>query len=125
MYYLLKSEPSDYSFDDLKRDKKTVWEGVTAPAAVKFLRGMKKGDEVVIYHTGDERRTVGTASVSKVDAEDPKKPLVTINAGSAVKKSMTLGELKERKEFKDSALVKQGRLSVVPLTESQWKVLVG
>ena len=66
MYYLLKTEPSDYSFDDLKREKKTVWEGVTAPAAVKFLRGMNKGDELVIYHTGSERRTVGTATVVKV-----------------------------------------------------------
>jgi predicted RNA-binding protein with PUA-like domain len=125
MYYLLKTEPSDYSFDDLKREKKTVWEGVTAPAAVKFLRGMNKGDELVIYHTGSERRTVGTATVVKVTADDPKKPLVTIGAGSALKKSLTLEELKQTREFKDSALAKQGRLSVVPLTEAQWKLLVG
>ncbi len=124
MYYLLKTEPSDYSFDDLKREKKTVWEGVTAPAAVKFLRGMNKGDELVIYHTGSERRTVGTATVVKVTVDDPKKPLVTIGAGSALKKSHTLEELKKTREFKDSALAKQGRLSVVPLTEAQWKLLV-
>ena len=124
MYYLLKTEPSDYSFDDLKREKKTVWEGVTAPAAVKFLRGMNKGDELVIYHTGSERRTVGTATVVKVTVDDPKKPLVTIGAGIALKKSLTLEELKKTREFKDSALAKQGRLSVVPLTEAQWKLLV-
>lgn len=124
MYYLLKTEPSDYSFDDLKREKKTVWEGVTAPAAVKFLREMKKGDQLVIYHTGSERRTVGTAKVEQVKADDPKKPLVTISAGSALKESLTLEELKKTKVFKDSALAKQGRLSVVPLTDAQWKLLV-
>jgi len=125
MYYLLKTEPSEYSFDDLKREKKTVWEGVTAPAAVKFLRGMSKGDQLVIYHTGSEKRTVGTASVTKVVVDDPKKPEVTIGAGAALKKSLTLEELKKTKEFKESALAKQGRLSVVPLTEAQWKLLVG
>lgn len=125
MYYLLKTEPSEYSFDDLKREKKTVWEGVTAPAAVKFLREMEKGDQLVIYHTGSEKRTVGTASVLKVLAEDPKKPQVTIGAGAAVARSFTLADLKGKKEFRDSALVKQGRLSVVPLTEAQWKLLVG
>ena len=124
MYYLLKTEPSEYSFDDLKREKKTLWEGVTAPAAVKFLREMKKGDQLVIYHTGSERRTVGTATVLKVTVEDPKKPEVTIAAGTALKRSLTLEELKKIKEFKDSPLVKQGRLSVVPLTEAQWKLLL-
>ena len=125
MYYLLKTEPSDYSFDDLKREKKTVWEGVTAPAAVKFLREMNKGDQLVIYHTGSERRTVGTAAVLKVVVDDPKKPQVTISAGAALKQSRTLDELKKTKEFKDSPLVKQGRLSVVPLSEAQWRLLVG
>ena len=125
MYYLLKTEPSDYSFDDLKREKKTVWEGVTAPAAVKFLREMKQGDLLVIYHTGSERRTVGTAKVVQVTVDDPKKPQVTISAGSALKESLTLEELKKTKEFKDSALAKQGRLSVVPLTDAQWKLVVG
>ena len=124
MYYLLKTEPSDYSFQDLQRDKKTLWEGVTAPAAVKFLRGMSKGDQLVIYHTGSEKRTIGTASVLKVEVDDPSKPLVTIGAGKAVPKSLTLAELKKTKQFKDSPLVKQSRLSVVPLTETQWRLLV-
>jgi predicted RNA-binding protein with PUA-like domain len=125
MYYLLKTEPSEYSFDDLKREKKTLWEGVTAPAAVKFLREMNKGDQLVIYHTGSEKRTVGTATVLKVAVTDPKKPEVTIGAGTALKTSLTLAELKKTKDFKDSPLVKQGRLSVVPLTEGQWKLLLG
>ncbi len=125
MFYLLKTEPSEYSFADLKKDKKTVWEGVTAPAAVKFLREMNKGDQLVIYHTGTERRTVGTATVLQVKADDPKKPLVTIGVGEAVRNSLTLEQLKTTKEFKDSVLAKQGRLSVVPLTEAQWKLLVG
>jgi len=124
MYYLLKTEPSEYSFDDLCRERKTVWEGVTNPAAVKFLRGLNQGDQLVIYHTGSERRTAGTATVAKVNASDPKKPLVTIGAGAPVRRSLTLQELKAMREFKDSALVRQGRLSVVPLTEAQWKLLV-
>jgi predicted RNA-binding protein with PUA-like domain len=124
MYYLLKTEPSEYSFDDLKREKNTLWEGVTAPAAVKFLREMNKGDQLVIYHTGSEKRTVGTATVLKVAVTDPKKPEVTIGAGTALKTSLTLAVLKKAKEFKDSPLVRQGRLSVVPLTEVQWKLLL-
>ena len=71
MPYLLKTEPSEYSFADLERDKSTVWDGVTNPVALKNLRGMQKGDELVIYHTGDEKRTVGTASVVSVDASIP------------------------------------------------------
>ncbi len=124
MFYLLKTEPSEYSFDDLRREKKTVWEGVTAPAAVKFLREMNKGDQLVLYHTGGERRTVGTATVMQVKIDDPKKPLVTIGVGELLKKSRTLEELKQTKEFRDSPLVKQGRLSVVPLTQRQWELLL-
>jgi predicted RNA-binding protein with PUA-like domain len=124
MYYLLKTEPSEYSFDDLKREKKTVWDGITNPAAVKFLRGMNKGDRLVIYHSGSERRAVGEAAVLKVDAADPKKPLVTVGAGTPLSTPRTLDDLKVTREFKDSVLLKQGRLSVVPLTEAQWKLLV-
>ena len=83
MDYLLKTEPSVYSFSDLQRDKSTVWDGVTNPVAVKHLREMKAGDRLVIYHTGDEKSTVGTASVVSVDASDPKNPLVKIKVGNA------------------------------------------
>jgi len=119
---LLKTEPSEYSFADLERDKSTVWDGVTNPVAVKNLRGMKKGDELVIYHTGDERRTVGTASVVSVDVADPKSPRVTIKAGKPLAPT-SLAEIKANKLFSDSPLVRQGRLSVVPLSDAQYQLL--
>jgi predicted RNA-binding protein with PUA-like domain len=125
MAYLLKTEPSVYSFADLERDGETIWDGVTNPAAVKFLRGMKPGDRLVIYHTGDEKTAVGTAKVVSVDADNPKVPLVRIKAGKPVKQPHTLAEIKAHKLFADSPLVSQGRLSVVPLTDGQWDWLTG
>ena len=122
MPYLLKTEPSEYSFADLERDKTTVWDGVTNPVAVRNLRGMKKGDELVIYHTGDEKRTVGTASVVSVDSSDPKTPRVMIKAGKPLAPT-TLAEIKANKLFDDSPLVRQGRLSVVPLSDAQYRFL--
>ena len=122
MPYLLKTEPSEYSFADLQRDQTTVWDGVTNPVALKNLRGMKKGDELVIYHTGDEKRTVGTASVVTVDASDPKSPRVTIRAGKPLA-PITLAEIKANKLFNDSPLARQGRLSVVPLSEAQYRYI--
>ena len=122
MPYLLKTEPSEYSFSDLERDKTTVWDGVTNPVAVRNLRGMQKGDELVIYHTGDQKRTVGTASVVSVDASDPKSPRVTIKVGKPLA-STTLAEIKANKLFSDSPLLRQGRLSVVPLSEAQYRFL--
>jgi len=123
MPYLLKSEPEAYSFSDLEHDGETVWDGVTNPAAVKHLREMKHGDDLVIYHTGTERQAVGTATVISVDASDAKTPLVRIKAGHRLKHPRTLAEVKEHKIFADSPLVKQGRLSVVPLTEGQYEWL--
>jgi len=125
MAYLLKTEPSVYSFADLQREGETIWDGVTNPAAVKFLRGMKHGDELVIYHTGDAKTAVGTAKVLSVDASNPSVPLVRIKAGHPVKHPHTLAEVKANKLFADSPLVSQGRLSVVPLTEPQHKWLIG
>lgn len=125
MDYLLKTEPTVYSFANLQRDKQTVWDGVTNPAAVKHLREMKPGEGLVIYHTGDEKAAVGTATVVSVDPSDPKTPLVKIKVGSAIAKPKTLAEIKAHKLFADSPLVRQGRLSVVPLTSAQWKWVVG
>jgi predicted RNA-binding protein with PUA-like domain len=125
MDYLLKTEPTVYSFADLQTDKQTVWDGVTNPAAVKHLREMKPGEGLIIYHTGDEKAAVGTATVVSVDPSDPKTPLVKIKAGSAIAKPKTLAEIKAHKLFADSPLVRQGRLSVVPLTAAQWKWVVG
>jgi predicted RNA-binding protein with PUA-like domain len=124
MYYLLKTEPSEYSFADLERDKTTKWDGVTNPVAVRNLREMPKGSELIIYHTGDEKTAVGTASLVSVDPADPKKPVVTIKAGKAIAKPKTLAEIKANKLFQDSPLVNIGRLSVVPLTKAQYEWLV-
>jgi predicted RNA-binding protein with PUA-like domain len=118
--YLLKTEPSVYSYADLIRDKQTLWDGVTNPQAVLYLRGMKKGDIGIIYHTGDERRAMGTAKVVSVDTTDPKLPLVTIRiTPPAFSVARTLDEIKASSLFADSPLVRQGRLSVVPITEEQ------
>ena len=125
MPYLLKTEPTAYSMNDLERDGETIWDGVTNPAAVKFLRGMKPGEKLVIYHTGDERAAVGMAKVVSVDATDPKVPNVRIKAGKPVKTPHTLAEIKAHKLFADSPLVSQGRLSVVPLTDAQYAWLTG
>jgi predicted RNA-binding protein with PUA-like domain len=125
MDYLLKTEPTAYSFADLQRDKSTVWDGVTNPVAVKHLREMKPGDRLVIYHTGDEKSAVGTASVVSVDATDPRNPQVKITAGKAIGRPVTLAEVKANKLFADSPLVRQGRLSVVPLNTAQYKFLTG
>lgn len=123
MPYLLKSEPDAYSFSDLQRDHETIWDGVTNPVAVKHLREMKSGDKLVIYHTGNERQAVGTATVVSVDTSDPKTPRVRIKAGQPVKLPRTLADVKQHKLFSDSPLVKQGRLSVVPLTAEQYEWL--
>jgi predicted RNA-binding protein with PUA-like domain len=125
MDYLLKTEPSVYSFADLEHDKQTIWDGVTNPVALKHLREMKAGDRLVIYHTGDEKSAVGTAIVISSDAVDPKNPQVKIKAGKAISKPVTLAEVKSKKLFGDSPLVRQGRLSVVPLTKEQYGSLVG
>lgn len=120
MPYLLKTEPSEYSFADLQRDKETIWDGVTNPVAVKNLRGMQSKDDLLVYHTGDEKSAVGTASVVSVDNSDTKNPRVKIKAGHALAKQYSLAEIKANKLFADSPLVRQGRLSVVPLTERQF-----
>jgi predicted RNA-binding protein with PUA-like domain len=125
MPYLLKTEPSDYSFTDLVRDSPTVWDGVKNPAAVKNLREMQPGDALIIYHTGNEKCAVGRAEVVSVDATDPRSPRVTIRAGKPLSKSVALEEIKSRKIFAASPLVRMGRLSVVPLTAGQFQSLLG
>ena len=125
MDYLLKTEPSEYSFADLQRDKSTVWDGVSNPVALKHLRGMKPGERLVIYETGDHKSAVGTAAVVSVDASDAKNPRVKIKAGNALPRPVTLAEIKAQKLFADSPLVRQGRLSVVPLTDKQYEFLLG
>lgn len=125
MDYLLKTEPSTYSFADLQREKTTIWDGVSNPVALKNLRNMKPGERLVIYHTGDEKTAVGTASVVSVDASDASNPQVKIKAGKAIAKPKTLADAKASDVFSESPLVRQGRLSVVPLNEAQFKFLTG
>ena len=121
--FLLKTEPSTYSFADLQRDKQTEWDGVHNPVALRNMSTMKPGDRVVIYHTGDEKSSVGTATVVSVDNSNPKSPVMTLKAAKAVAKPVSLAEVKASKVFSDSPLVRQGRLSVVPLTVAQYKFL--
>ena len=125
MDYLLKTEPSTYSFADLQREKTTVWDGVSNPVALKNLARMKAGERLVVYHTGDEKSAVGMASVVSVDASDPRNPRVTIKVGKAIAKPVTLADAKASEVFSESPLVRQGRLSVVPLNEMQYKFLTG
>jgi predicted RNA-binding protein with PUA-like domain len=125
MYYLLKTEPSEYGFADLQKELTTVWDGVSNPVAVKHLREMNKGARLVIYHTGDERRAVGTATVESVDASDAKNPKVKIKAGHLISHPVALSEIKASQLFADSPLLRQGRLSVVPLTKEQYEWLIG
>jgi predicted RNA-binding protein with PUA-like domain len=123
--YLLKTEPSEYSFERLQRDKRTVWDGVSNPVALKHLRGMQPGDPLIIYETGDQKSAVGTAKVLAVEPSDARNPRVEIEAGKALAKPVPLSEIKANKLFADSPLVHQGRLSVVPLTPAQFRALTG
>lgn len=123
--YLLKTEPSEYSFADLQKGGATVWDGVSNPVALRNLRGMQPGDRLIIYHTGDDKSAIGTATVVSVDASDPKSPQVKIKAGKPLPKPISLAQIKSNPLFADSPLVRQGRLSVVPLTGAQYKALAG
>jgi predicted RNA-binding protein with PUA-like domain len=120
MPYLLKSEPSTYSFDDLLRDGETTWDGVRNPQALANLRGMKKGEKLVIYHSGEGKEAVGTATVVSVNADDPKNPIIRIKAGKPIKLPRTLAEMREAPVFAGSILFRQFRLSVVPITDAQY-----
>jgi predicted RNA-binding protein with PUA-like domain len=121
--YLLKTEPSEYSFADLRRDKVTVWDGVHNPVALRNLGAMKPGDRLIIYETGEHKSAVGTATVLSVDISNPKNPAVKLKAGKPLAKTVSLAQIKSNKLFADSPLVRQGRLSVVPLTEAQYRFL--
>jgi len=123
--YLLKTEPSEYSFADLQRDKVTVWDGVHNPVALRNLSQMTPGTRLIIYETGDQKSAVGTATVLSVDVSNPKNPAVKLKAGKLLANPISLAQIKSNKLFADSPLVRQGRLSVVPLTDAQYKFLAG
>ena len=120
-YFLFKTEPDVYSFDDFLRDQETIWDNVNNPQAVKYLREMPKGTKWIFYNTGNERTAVGTGTVLSVDPTDPKVPIVKVKVGKRLKTPKTLAAIKAEPLFAQSPLVIIGRLSVVPLTEDQWQ----
>ena len=124
-HWILKTEPSEYSFADLRRDKRTRWEGISNAQALIHLRAMAKGDEVLIYHTGDEKALVGRATVVKGPypdpaQDDPKRVVVDIAAVAPLARPVSLSAIKADPAFADLGLVRQGRLSVVPVPEPLW-----
>lgn len=126
--WLLKTEPGTYSYDDLEREGRAVWDGVTNPVALKNLRAMKAGDRAFLYHTGDERAVVGRAEVVTTAYPDPRGDndrlvVVDLKAAGRLARPVTLDEIKKLPVFADSPLVRQGRLSVVPLTAAQVKAI--
>ena len=127
--WLLKTEPNEYSFSDLRAKGIEVWDGITAPAALKNLREAKVGDACVIYHTGDERRAMGLGVVVKAaypdpEKDDPRHVVIDVRAGDRFARAVTLDELKADPLFADSPLVRIGRLSVVPLTQEQYEAIL-
>jgi len=120
MPYLLKTEPNKYSFDDLERDGETTWDGISNNQALLYLRGMKKDEKLVIYHSNIGKAAVGTAKVVSVDAADPKNPQVRIKPVKRMKTEKSLADMRAAAVFHDSILFRQFRLSVVPLTDAQY-----
>lgn len=123
--WLLKTEPSAYSWDDLVRDKKATWDGIANAAAFKNLRSMNKGDQIIIYHTGDERAAVGIAQVTKAPYPDPKQKdpklaVVDLKPGKKFARPVSLDEIKKDKTFAGWDLLRIGRLSVVPVPKPMW-----
>jgi predicted RNA-binding protein with PUA-like domain len=125
MPFLLKTEPDKYSYDDLLRDGETVWDGIANPQALMFLRSMKPGEKLVIYHSNVGKAAVGTAKVVSVDASDPKNPAVRIQPVKRLKREKPLAEIREAPVFAGSTLFRQFRLSVVPISQEQYDWLTG
>ena len=127
-YWVLKTEPTSYSFDRLAGEGTARWDGVTNPVALRNIKAMARGDGIAIYHTGDEKAVVGLATVTSAPYADPKDEKLTvidIKAGRKIAAPVTLAAIREMKEFADSPLVRQPRLSVIPVTEVQWKRIAG
>lgn len=126
--WLFKTEPSVYSFEQLQKDKKTIWDGVANNLALKNLKDIKKGDWVLIYHTGDERRAVGIAralsgAYPDPDKNDPKALVVDVEAVKALPRPVTLAQVKANKQLANFDLVRLGRLSIMKVSDEQWKMI--
>lgn len=123
--WLVKSDPEDYSFDDLRRDGKATWDGVSNALALKHIRAMRKGDEVLVYATGKEKAVIGRARVASdpyadPKEKDPKLAVVDLVPEAPLERPVTLAEIKAEPAFADFALVRIGRLSVMAVTDAQW-----
>jgi predicted RNA-binding protein with PUA-like domain len=128
-YWILKTEPDTYSWDDLNRDGRTVWDGVANNTALMHIRTMQPGDEAMIYHTGDVRAAVGIARIASApyadpQAGDPKLAVVDVEPVRALARPVTLASIKAEPALAGWALVRQARLSVVPCTAEQWRWLL-
>ena len=128
-HWVLKTEPSTYGFPDLVRERRTRWEGVSNPVALKHLRSMLEGDDALIYHTGNEKSLVGLARIASAPYPDPARKderlvVVDVEAGKALPRPVSLAEIKADPAFKDLGLVRLSRLSVVPVEPDQWKRLL-
>jgi predicted RNA-binding protein with PUA-like domain len=128
MNWLVKEEPSNYNYSQFLKDGRTVWSGVRNPVAQRNLKSMTKGDRVFYYHTGDEKQIVGTATVAGAPYADPKDAdgklyVVELAAGKALPSPVTLKAVKADPRFADFALTRVPRLSVMPVTDTQWKAL--
>ena len=128
-YWLLKTEPTVYSYSDLERDKKTTWDGVTSPWALPYIKRVKTGDEVFIYHTGDEKQVVGIGEIISEPYADPKSKnaklfVFDVKPIRKLKNPVTLAQVKADKRFKESKLVNNPRLSVQPMPDELWEAII-
>ena len=128
--WLFKTEPSTYSFQQLQKDKRTVWDGVKNNLALKHLSGIQKGDEIIVYHTGDEKAAVGVARALSAAYPDPGKKnprllVVEIEPVKTLSRPLTLAEMKANAKLKNFDLVRLARLSVMPVSDGQWKIMEG
>ncbi len=126
-YWLLKTEPGTFSWHDLVRDKKAVWDGVRNFQARKYLKDMKKGDTAFIYHTGDEKAIIGMSMVTREAYPEPKDPAwvaIDLAPGKSLKNPVTLARIKQDKALKEMKLVRAARLSVQPVTEGEFQHII-
>jgi predicted RNA-binding protein with PUA-like domain len=127
--WLLKTEPSTYSFEDLRRAKRAVWDGVSNPVALRNLAAVRKGDTLVIYHTGDEKQAVGLATAVSdpypdPKLKDPKRPVVDLEAKQALAKPVSLSQVKADRVLQKNDLARLPRLSVIPFSEAEFERLM-
>jgi predicted RNA-binding protein with PUA-like domain len=128
-YWILKTDADTYAFDQLTRERRAVWDGVSNSLALKHIRSMRKGDQVLIYHSGDEKALVGLARIASdpypdPKADDPKLAVVDVEAGERLARPVTLAAVKADSAFADLGLVRMSRLSVIPVPPEQWKRLL-